>query len=71
MNTIVDHVCYLVEKKVLNKKEIDKMIDKNTKKRIIKSIKKVGADKLKPIFEDLNEEIDYDKIKLVLSSMTK
>ncbi len=66
LGIIADHICYLIEKKVMKDEEVDKIVGEKLKKRIIKSIKKVGDVKLKPIFEDLNEEVDYAMIKLVL-----
>lgn len=66
IGTIADHICYLVEKKVMKSEEIDKIVGEKLKRQIKKSIKKVGADKLRPIYEDLNEEVDYAMIKLVL-----
>ncbi len=69
LGTIADHICYLVEKKVLKAKEVDKIVGEKLKKKILRSIKKVGNEKLKPIYEDLNEEVDYAMIKLVLVGM--
>jgi ATP-dependent DNA helicase RecQ len=68
-STIVDHLCYLLEKKVLKKADLDKLVDAATKKKILTAIEKVGRDKLKPIYEDLEGRVDYDKIKLVLASI--
>jgi len=66
LGTIADHICYLVEKKVMKREEIDKIVGEKLKKKILQSIKKMGDEKLKPIYEDLNEEVDYAMIKLVL-----
>jgi len=62
-STIINHICYLVEKGII--KDISKLVDKKTEEKIKKAINKVGADKLKPIYEELDEKIDYDKIKIV------
>jgi uncharacterized protein YpbB len=59
----------LVEKKVLKSEEIDKIVGEKLKKKILRSIKKMGDEKLKPIYDDLNEEVDYAMIKLVLVGM--
>ncbi len=66
-STIIDHLCYLIEKKILKKEEIDKIVEEKLKTAISKSIKKVGNTKLKPIFDDLEGRVSYDMIKLVLS----
>ena len=71
VGTITDHICYLVEKKVMKSEEIDKIVGEQLKSQIRKSIKKVGIDKLKPIYEDLNEAVSYDMIKLVLAQIRK
>jgi len=62
-STIINHICYLVEKGII--KDISKLVDKKTEEKIKKAINKVGAEKLKPIYEELDEKIDYDKIKIV------
>lgn len=63
--TIVNHLCFLIDKKLI--KDISRLVDKTTEMKIKKAIKKMGDDKLKPIYLELKERIDYDKIKLVVA----
>lgn len=70
-DTVVDHIIYLYEKKILKKEELDRVLDDKTKKRLRKSIKKVGNERLKPIYEDLQAEVEYYKIKLYLALAKK
>ena len=65
--TIINHLCYLVEKGL--SVDINKFVSKNNQNRIKKAMKKLGSEKLKPIFEELNEEIDYKDIKLTLAML--
>ncbi|PLX26696.1 hypothetical protein C0583_06730 [Candidatus Parcubacteria bacterium] len=65
-STVVDHISYLVDKKVLPKTEIKKLVNDADIKAVKKAIKKVGDEKLKPIYEELGETVDYDTIKLIL-----
>lgn len=62
---IINHICYLVEKGII--KDISRLVDKKIEEKIKKVIKKVGHEKLKPIYEELNEAVEYDKIKLTVS----
>ncbi len=61
--TISNHVVYLIEKDLIKKNEIDKIVTTNKQKKIIKAIEKIGGDKLKPIKEDLGKEYSYNDIK--------
>jgi len=65
-STIVTHLCYLIEKKLISAEEVDKLVDKKTQNRVKRAAKKVGQDKLKPIFEELGEKVSYEEIKLTL-----
>jgi len=67
--TVAEHLSFLIEKNLI--KNIDKLVDKKTQEKIIKAIKKVGLEKLKPIKEILEEEIEYDEIKIVRSFVKK
>jgi len=67
--TIVGHLIFLMEKKLIKFEEIDRLVDNNKQKKIKAAMAKVGADKLKPIKEELGEEISYEEIKLVLAKM--
>ena len=64
-DTIINHLCYLIEKRII--KNIEKLVDKKTRQKVEQAIGKVGIGKLKPIYEELDEQIDYDKIKFVVA----
>jgi ATP-dependent DNA helicase RecQ len=64
-NTVSGHIAFLIEKKLI--KDIDKLVDKGTQEKIREAIKKVGPEKLRPIFEELDEKVDYDPIKYVVA----
>jgi len=73
-NTIVSHISYLIENKLIKIDEVDKLVPIKIQKKIIKAIKKVGdTEFLKPIKEELensNEpDISYDQIKFVLAKL--
>ncbi|MBD3248001.1 RecQ family ATP-dependent DNA helicase [Candidatus Falkowbacteria bacterium] len=62
-STIVEHICFLVDKKLIN--DADKLVEADKRKKIEKMIKKIGAEKLKPIKEALGDDFSYDEIKIV------
>ncbi|MFH1412559.1 MAG: RecQ family ATP-dependent DNA helicase [bacterium] len=63
--TIINHLCYLIEKKL--PVEIDKLVEIDKQKKIIKIFKKLKTDKLKELKEKLSDEISYDDIRITLS----
>ncbi|OGF25813.1 hypothetical protein A2303_07525 [Candidatus Falkowbacteria bacterium RIFOXYB2_FULL_47_14] len=65
--TIVDHLSYLIKVGLI--KDIDSLVEKSIQNKIIKAADKAGTDKLKPIFEELDEAVSYDKINLVVAKM--
>lgn len=67
--TIVNHLCYLIEKGL--PVDIDKYVDKAKQEKIRKAIKKIGGDKLKPIKEKLGDDYEYKEIKLVWANIKK
>ena len=69
--TIIDHIAYLIEKKIFPLETIDKLVNKDKKEKILASAKKVGQEKLKLIFEDLGGAIDYGDIKLVVAGLKR
>lgn len=69
--TIVDHIAYLIEKKILPLDNIDKLVKKDIQELILTSIKKVGKEKLKAIYEDLESKVDYRAIKLVVAGLNR
>jgi len=78
LSTIWSHVERLVEEKEITHEHVNKLIPSNISWDIIypsisKAIDKHGAEKLKPIYEELNELYDYDLIRLgrILYSLDK
>jgi ATP-dependent DNA helicase RecQ len=64
--TVYSHLAYLFEKHLLD--EIDGYLTKEEMKLIDKAVKAIGpTDGLKPLFDFLEEKIDYGKIRLYLS----
>ena len=60
---IVNHLAELIEKE--QPIDIDRLVKPAIQKEIIAAIEKVGDEKLKPIYEYLQERYTYDDIKLV------
>jgi ATP-dependent DNA helicase RecQ len=48
---------------------IDQWVKKDIYDRVAAAVAKVGADRLKPIFEELKEEIPYEEIRLVVAHL--
>ncbi|MFH1281450.1 MAG: RecQ family ATP-dependent DNA helicase, partial [Candidatus Omnitrophota bacterium] len=67
--TIVNHICFLFEKGVI--KDIDKLVDKKVIAKVEKAVEKVGLDKLKPVYEELDGQVDYQDIKLAIAGFKK
>ncbi|MFA5359912.1 MAG: RecQ family ATP-dependent DNA helicase [Patescibacteria group bacterium] len=67
IDTIVGHLCFLIEKGLGVK--IDKLVKPERQKKIIAAIKTAGTDKLTPIHEILGEDYSWDEIKLVLAKI--
>jgi ATP-dependent DNA helicase RecQ len=63
VNTIFDHLCFLIEKKLI--KNIDSLVEKKKQEKILAAIKEVGAGKLTPIKEFLGDSFSYEEIKIV------
>jgi len=64
-NTIVEHLCFLIDKKLpIN---IDKFVSPKIQQKIIKAIKSNKSDKLKALKENLDDDISYHEIKLTLA----
>lgn len=66
-STITEHISYLVEKGLI--KSIDKLVNKKTQAIIKKIVEKTGTGKLKPIKEELGDEVSYDDIKITIASL--
>ena len=63
VNTVTDHLCFLVEKGLI--KDISRLVDKKRQEKILSAIKKVGSDKLTPIKEELGDDFSWEEIKIV------
>ena len=44
-------------------------VDAATAERIAAAVEEVGDERLRPIFQRLNEEVDYDKIRIVVGCL--
>lgn len=64
-STVINHLSYLIEKGLI--KDIEKLVDKKIQNKVKQAIEKVGMEKLKPIYKELEEKIDYDKIKIIVA----
>lgn len=62
-NTIVAHLCFLIEKNLI--KDINELVPKDSQSKVKKAIKKVGIEKLTPIKEELGDDFGWTEIKLV------
>lgn len=67
--TIVQHLCYLIEKKL--PVEITKFVSPKKIKTIKDVVAKVGSAKLTPIKEELGDDFSWDEIRLVMSTIVK
>ncbi len=76
LSTIWNHVEKLVEDKVLNQNHVEKLIPSSISwsdvyPHLTRAFEKHGTEKLKPIYEELDEKYDYDLIRIgrILFSM--
>ncbi len=63
--TIINHFCFLIKKGLI--KNNDDLVDKKTQKKVERAVQKVGKNKLKPIYEELEGKVAYKDIKLSLA----
>jgi ATP-dependent DNA helicase RecQ len=54
---ITNHIIFLTEKKILKRAEINRLVPKKIEESVMEAVERVGKDKLKPIYEDLNGEV--------------
>lgn len=71
LGTILAHIEKLIEEKLLTKKDIEYLKPKTKEfkemsKAVHTAIKKVGDEKLSPIFAELDRKYTFDQIKLVM-----
>lgn len=78
LSTIWSHVEKLVDEREITQEQVTKLIPSDISwdaiyPNILKAIDKHGTEKLKPIYEELNEQYDYDLIRLgrILYSLDK
>ncbi len=69
LSTIWGHVEKLVDDKAINHEHVERLIPSNISwdtiyPNLSKAFEKHGTEKLKPIYEELNEECDYDLIRI-------
>jgi ATP-dependent DNA helicase RecQ len=65
--TIVQHLCYLIEKGL--PVEVNKFVSPAKQKKIRQAIRVLGGERLSPIKEKLGDEVSWDEIRLVLTSI--
>jgi len=65
ISTIINHLSFIMEKGL--PLEIDKLVKPVKQKIILEAIKKVGANKLKPIKDMLGDNFSYDEIRLTVA----
>ncbi len=64
-NTVVGHLCFLIEKKLPI--DINKLVKPDRQRKIEQVIKKMGIEKLTPIKDELGDNYSWDEIKLVMA----
>jgi ATP-dependent DNA helicase RecQ len=67
VNTIYDHLVFLIEKGLI--KSIDKLVDVKKQEKILVAIKKAGINKLTPIKDELGDGYSWEEIKLVRAKL--
>jgi ATP-dependent DNA helicase RecQ len=66
--TVSDYLCaFIQEERPAN---IDHWVTRDIYQRVAAAVRDVGADRLKPIFVALNEQVSYDDIRLVVAHLT-
>jgi ATP-dependent DNA helicase RecQ len=68
-STICDYLCDFI--RVEKPADVHFWIDQETYDTIAQAARKEGTERLKPIFVALGEKYDYDKIRLVVTHMTR
>ncbi len=70
-STIANHLCFLLEKGLIKPGKINELVKPGLQKKIIAAGREVGFAKLKPIYEYLGEEAEYDDIRLTLAKFRR
>lgn len=63
--TAASHLMELMETEAIS--SIDPWVSEATQRRILAAAEEVGRERLKPIFEHLNQEVPYEYLRLVLN----
>jgi len=66
-STIINHLSFIIERGL--PLEIDKLVKPVKQKKIMEAAKKVGAEKLKPIKEELGDDYSYDEIRVMVAKI--
>ncbi len=69
VDTIVNHLCFLIEMGLLV--DISKLVSEKKQKEIRKVVEEVGNEKLTPVKEKLGDEYNWNEIKLVMFKIKK
>lgn len=70
-STVVGYLCEFIEQERITDPSRWLPIAENVSQRIQGVVRQVGRDKLKPIYEALNEEVSYDAIRVVLACSSR
>jgi ATP-dependent DNA helicase RecQ len=68
---VVGYLCEFIEQERITDPSRWLPIAENVSQRIQGVVRQVGRDKLKPIYEALNEEVSYDAIRVVLACSSR
>ena len=63
--TVASHLLELMETEAI--RSIDPWVSDATQRRILAAAEEVGRERLKPIYEHLNQEVPYEHLRLVLN----
>ena len=70
-STVIGYLCeFIVQEKITDPGKW-LSVDPNVSRRVRAAVGVVGSDKLKPIYEALNEEVSYDTIRVVLACLQR
>ncbi len=67
VGTIVNHLCFLFKKNLV--KDIESLVSQVKQRKIKRAIDKLGAGKLKPLKDELGEEVSYEEIKIIVAKL--
>ncbi|MEY2725409.1 MAG: ATP-dependent helicase RecQ [Planctomycetota bacterium] len=70
-STVIGYLCEFIEQEKITDPGKWLSVDPNVSRRVRAAVGVVGSDKLKPIYEALNEEVSYDTIRVVLACLQR